>query len=285
MKKPLYFSTDRAKELYEKSVQDPELTKALIQTCVDKGEYDKALIFTENLVPLLPGEYAPLHAKHIICYAKGDTAAAGICLGEAESRFGDDPDYINDRLAYTIEVMGTAAAKKYLEKIGDKPARESRPFLELCARIYHGEGEEENLIKCLYILHKVYASEKARFLLALKSAEHEQYTAALKWFVAVINGYSGSAEYFLSLAGRCAMLRVLERDNWREETRKAAIEIDLASRAHAMNLWLLGISAGLWGLLGEEENARYNNQVIGELEKYARNPAEYLQNRRQRGNP
>ena len=276
--------SENAKELYERSCKDPELTKTLLQKSADAGEYEAALVFAANLEKLMPDSYVPVHAKFAVLVQKNDLGEAGLCLAAAQERFGDDPDCINDRLAYTIEVMGTAAAKKYLDKIGDKPAYESQHFLELCARIYNAEGEEEKYIKCLYILHKQYDSEKARFLLALKSAEHQQYEAALKWYVAVINGYSGSPEYFMSLAGRSSMLQVLGRDNWKEEMIKAANEIDLASLMHATNLWLRTISAGLWEILGEEENAAYNHELISELKKYAENPEKYMQNSQKMNN-
>ena len=184
--------------------------------------------------------------------------------------------------------MGTAAAKKYLDKIADKPAHESQEFLELCARIYNAEGDERKYIQCLYILHKQFNSEKARFLLALKSTEYQQYEAALKWYVAVINGYSGSPEYFMSLAGRATMLQMLDRDNWKEEMVKAANEIDFASTVHAANLWLRTISAGLWEILGEDENAAFNHNLIAELVKFAADPGKYMhdaQSNQQRENP
>lgn len=275
---PIRFSSDHTKTLYERSCKDPELTKALLQESINAGEYKAAYIFAENLEKLMPDSYVPVHAKCAILLRKKELGEVGLCLAGAADRFGDDPDYINDRLAYTIEVMGTAAAKKYLDKIGDKPAYESERFLELCARIYHGEGDDQQLIKCLFILHKKFNSEKARFLLALKSAEYQQYEAALKWYVAVINGYSGSAEYFMSLASRSCMLQMLNRDNWREEMLKAANEIDIASTAHIINLWLRTISAGLWEILGEEENAAFNHSLIAELGKYAADPEKYIQN-------
>lgn len=271
-------SAESAQSVYERSLKDPELTKFLLQQSADAGEYDAALVFAENLAKLMPDSYIPIHAKHAVLVQKKDLGEAGLCLAGAQGRFGDDPEYINDRLAYTIEIMGTAAAKKYLEKIGGKPAYESQRFLELCARIYNAEGDEREHIKCLYILHKQYASEKARFLLALKSEEHQQYEAALKWYVAVINGYSGSPEYFMSLAGRSSMLQKLGRDNWREEMVKAANEIDLASSVHAVNLWLRTISAGLWEILGEDENAAFNHSLIEELEKYVADPEKYIRN-------
>ena len=114
--------------------------------------------------------------------------------------------------------------------------------------------------------------------MALKSAEHQQYEAALKWYVAVINGYSGSPEYFMSLAGRSTMLQMLGRENWRGEMVKAANEIDLASLAHATNLWLRTISAGLWEILGKDDNAAFNHSLIAELEKYAADPEKYIRN-------
>ena len=264
--------------VYERSRNDPELTKALLKQSADVGEYEAALVFANNLAKLMPDSYVPVHSKFAVLVQKNDLGEAGLCLADTQNRFSDDPNYINDRLAYTIEVMGTAAAKKYLQKIADKPAHESREFLELCARIYNAEGDEEKYIKCLYILHKQFDSEKARFLLALKSAEHKQYEAALKWYVAVINGYSGSAEYFMSLAGRSSMLQMLGRDNWKEEMVKAANEIDLASTVHVTNLWLRTISAGLWEILGEDENATFNHSLIEELEKYAADPEKYIRN-------
>ena len=269
---------ENAKELYERSCNDPELTKFLLQKSAESGDYEAALVFAENLAKLMPNSYVPLHAKFTVLLRKNDLGEAGIFLAGVQDQFGDDPDYINDRLAYTIEVMGTAAAKKYLEKIADKPAYESKLFLELCARIYNAEGDEKKYIQCLYILHKQYHSEKARFLLALKSIEHQQYEAALKWYVAVINGYSGSPEYFMSLAGRAMMLQMLERNNWRTEMVKAANEIDLASLVHATNLWLRTISLGLWETLGESENAKFNQDLIAELRKYAADPEKYVRN-------
>ena len=218
----------------------------------------------------------PIHEKCAVLLRKKQLGEIGICLAGAADQFGDNPDYINDRLAYTIEVMGTAAAKEYLKKIGSKPAYESQLFLESCARIYHGEGDEREFIMCLFLLHKQYHSEKARFLLALKSAEHQQYEAALKWYVAVINEHSGSAEYFLSLAGRSSMMQLLGRDNWKAEMCKAANEIDIASMTHINNLWLRSVSAGLWEILGEEKNGAYNSSVIAELEKYAEDPNGYM---------
>lgn len=269
---------ENAKELYERSRNDPKLTEFLLRQSADAGEYEAALVFAENLAKLMPDSYAPVHTKFALLLQKNDLGEAGLHLAGAQEQFGDDPDYINDRLAYTIEVMGTAAAKKYLEKIAEKPAYESQRFLELCARIYNAEGDEREFIKCLYILHKQYDSEKARFLLALKSAEHQQFEAALKWYVAVINGYSGSAEYFMSLAGRSSMLQMLGRNNWREEMVKAANEIDLASTVHAVNLWLRTISAGLWEVLGESENAEFNHNLIAELQKYVTDPEKYIRN-------
>lgn len=288
MKENIYFSNENAKALYERSCNDPELTQFLLQQSADAGEYEAALVFAENLAKLMPDSYVPLHAKFAVLVQKNDLGEAGLCLAAAQDRFGDDPNYINDRLAYTIEVMGTAAAKKYLKKIGDKPAHESQEFLELCARIYNAEGDEKKYIQCLYILHKQYDSEKARFLLALKSAEHQQFESALKWYVAVINGYSGSPEYFMSLAGRSSVLQMLGRDNWREEMVKAANEIDLATTVHITNLWLRTISAGLWEILGEEKNATFNHNLIEELQKYVADPEKYIQNvqkNQQRDNP
>ena len=276
------------KALYSQSLTDPELTKFLLQKSADAGEYEAALVFAQNLAKLMPDSYIPVHAKFAVLLQKNDMGEAGMCLAGALERFGDDPDYINDRLAYTIEVMGTAAAKKYLDKIADKPAYESQRFLELCARIYYAEGDEHKYVQCLYILYKQYNLEKAAFLLALKSMEHQKFEAALKWYVAVINGYSGSAEYFMSLAGRAMMLQRLGRNNWRQEMIKAANEIDLASTVHAVNLWLRTISAGLWETLGEEENAVFNRDLMVELEKYAADPENYLQNaqnRQSRENP
>lgn len=280
MAKNTHNVSDNVKELYQRSCNDTELTKFLLQKSVDAGEYEAALVFVENLAKLIPGSYEPVHAKFAVLVQKDDLGEAGLCLADAQDRFGDDPDYINDRLAYTIEVMGTTAAKKYLDKIGDKPAYESQRFLELCARIYNAEDEERKYIQCLYILHKQYDSERARFLLALKSAEHGQYEAALKWYVAVINGYSGSGEYFMSLAGRSMMLQMLEQDNWRQEMVKAANEIDLASLVYASNLWLRSISSGLWEILGEEKNAAYNHSVLEELKKYAADPEKYMRSMR-----
>ena len=271
MEENIQFSGESAQAFYERSLTDPELTKALLQQSADAGEYDVALVFAENLAKLMPDSYVPIHAKFALLVQKKDLGEAGLCLAGAQDRFGDDPNYINDRLAYTIEVMGTAAAKKYLDKIADKPAHESQEFLELCARIYNAEGEERK-----YIQHKQFNSEKARFLLALKSSEYQQYEAALKWYVAVINGYSGSPEYFMALAGRSSMLQMLGRDNWREEMVKAANEIDLASTVHATNLWLRTISAGLWEILGEDENAAFNHNLIAELEKFAVDPEKYM---------
>lgn len=265
-----------ASELYALSCSDPELTKVLLQQSIAAGECEAAMVFAENLVRLMPDSYLAVHAKFAVLLQKNDLGEAGLCLAGAMERFGDDPEYINDRLAYTIEVMGTAAAKKYLVRIKDKPAYESQRFLELCARIYNAEGDEREYIKCLYILHKQYDSEKARFLLAVKSAEHQQYEAALKWYVSVINRYSGSPEYFMALVGRCSMLQMLGRDNWKEEMVKTANEIDLASMVHVTNLWLRAISAELWKLLGEDENAAFNYSLIAELEKFAKNPEGYI---------
>ena len=278
MDETIQFAGENVQAFYEQSCKDPELTKALLQQSTDAGEYEVALVFAENLTKLMPDSYGPIHAKFAVLLQKNDLGEAGLYLASVQDRFGDDPNYINDRLAYTIEVMGTSAAKKYLSKIADKPAYESQRFLELCARIYNAEGDEREYIKCLYILHKEYDSEKARFLLALKSAEHQQYEAALKWYVAVINGYSGSAEYFMSLAGRSSMLQMLGRDNWKTEMVKAANEIDLASTVHVMNLWLRTISAELWKILGEDDNADFNHSLIAELEKYAVDPEKYIQN-------
>ena len=278
MEENIQFSGENAQEFFERSLNDPELTKTLLQRSANMGEYEAALVFAENLAKLMPDSYVPVHAKFAVLVQKKDLGEAGLCLAAAQDQFGDDPNYINDRLAYTIEVMGTSAAKKYLEKIADKPAYESQEFLELCARIYNAEGDERKYIQCLYILHKQYNSEKARFLLALKSIEHQQFEAALKWYVAVINGYSGSPEYFMSLAGRSSMLQMLGRDNWKEEMVKAANEIDLASTVHATNLWLRTISAGLWEILGEDENAAFNHNLIAELEKYAADPEKYMRN-------
>ncbi len=247
---------ESAQAFYQRSRTDPELTKALLQQSAEAGEYDAALVFAENLAKLMPDSYAPVHARFAVLVRKNDLGEAGLCLAAAQESFGEDPNYINDRLAYTIEVMGTGAAKKYLDKIADEPACESQQYFELCARIYNAEGDEQKYLKCLYILHKQYDSEKARFLLAVKSAEHQQYEAALKWYVAVINGYSGSPEYFMSLAGRSSMLQMLGRDNWRVEMVKAANEIDLASTVHIANLWLRTISAGLWEILGEKKMLR-----------------------------
>ena len=275
MSEHINHSEEKTRAVLEQSRNDPELTKLLLKKCLDAGEYEAALIFAENLAKLMPDSYEPVHAKFAVLVQKDDLGEAGLCLVDAQEHFGDDPDYINDRLAYTIEVMGTAAAKKYLNKIGDKPAYESERYLELCARIYNAEGDEEDYIKCLYILHKQYDSEKARFLLALKSAEHQQYEAALKWYVAVINGYSGSGEYFMSLAGRSTMLQMLGRDNWREEMTRAATEIDMASTVHPVNLWLRAFSAELWQVLGNEKKAEFNHRLLDEMAKYARNPEKY----------
>lgn len=288
MEENIQLSDISVQAVYERSCEDTELTKFLLQSSVDAGDYEAALAFAENLAKLMPDSYVPIHAKFAVFLQKNDLGEAGLYLADVQERFGDDPDYINDRLAYTIEVLGTAAAKKYLDKLGDKPIYESERFLELCARIYNAEGDEREFIKCLYILHKQYNSERARFLLALKSAEHGQYEAALKWYVAVINEYSGSAEYFMSLAGRSAMLQMLGRDNWKTEMVKAANEIDLASTVHATNLWLRTISMGLWEILGEDENADFNRSLIAELEKYAENPEKYMlnaQKSQQRENP
>lgn len=279
MSEHINHSEENARVILEQSRNDPELTKVLLQQCLEAGEYEAALIFAENLAKLMPDSYGPVHAKFSVLVQKDDLGEAGLCLADAQEHFGDNSDYINDRLAYTIEAMGTGAAKKYLDKIGDKPAYESQRFLELCARIYNAENEERKYIQCLYILHKQYDSERARFLLALKSAEHGQYEAALKWYVAVINGYSGSGEYFMSLAGRSVMLQALERDNWRQEMVKAANEIDLASLVHASNLWLRSISAGLWEILGEEKNAAYNHSMLEELKKYASDPEKYIRSK------
>lgn len=269
---------ERAQGLYERSCKDPELTKFLLQKSADAGEYEAALVFADNLAKLMPDSYVPVHAKFAVLVQKKDLGEAGLCLAAAQDQFGDDPNYINDRLAYTIEVMGTAAAKKYLDKIADKPAYESQRFLELCARIYNAEGDEMKYIQCLYILYKQYNLEKAALLLALKSMEHQQYEVALKWYVAVINGYSGSGEYFMALAGRAIALQKLERDKWREEMEKAAHEIDLASTVHVLNLWLRSISVELWEILDDEEHAVYNHELIAELEKYAADPEKYMRN-------
>lgn len=278
MEEKIRLPDESAQAIYEQSANDPELIKFLLQKSTDAGEYEAALVFAENLSKLMPDSYVPVHAKFAVLVQKNDLGEAGLCLATAQDQFGDDPNYINDRLAYTIEVMGTAAAKKYLQKIGDKPTHESRELLELCARIYNAEGDEREYIQCLYILHKQYNSEKARLLLALKSIEHQHFEAALKWYVAVINGYSGSPEYFMSLAGRSSMLQMLGRDNWQEEMVKAANEIDLASTVHVTNLWLRTISAGLWETLGEEENATFNHNLLEELQKYVANPEKYMRN-------
>lgn len=277
MKVKNVFLNEASRELNEKSLTDSELTKTLLQESMNAGNYKAAMVFAANLAQQMPNSYVPIHAKCAVLLQTKDLGEVGLCLAGAAEQFGDDPNYIVDRLAYTIEVMGTAAAKKYLNKISSKPAYESREFLELCARIYYAEGDERLYIECLYILHKQYNSEKARFLLALKSIEHERFAAALKWFVAVINGYSGSPEYFMALAGRCSLLKLLGRDNWKEETQKAANEIDFASTIHINNMWLRSISAGLWEILGETENVEYNQALIAELERYAENPAKYMQ--------
>lgn len=264
-------------EFYTRSCSDPALTKALLQESLKAGNLEAAMTFVENLSQLEPDSYTPIHAKCVILFQKNELGDIGLLLADAADRFGDDPNYIIDRLAYTIEVMGTAAAKKYLEKIGSKPAYESEEFLKLCARIYNAEGDEEKFIKCLFILHKQFHSEHARFLLAVKSMEHQKYEAALKWYVAVINDYTGSPEYFMALAGRCVMLQKLVRDNWREEMQKAALEIELASNMHIFNLWLQSISEQLWELLGNQEMAEHDRSVIAELEKYAEDPKGYMQ--------
>ena len=149
MEESIQFSGENAQGIYERSCTDPELTKALLQQSADAGEYEAALVFAGNLEKLMPGSYVPVHAKFAVLVRKNDLGEAGLCLAAAQDRFGDDPNYINDRLAYTIEVMGTTAAKKYLDKIADKPAYESQRFLELCARIYNAEGDEQKYIKCL----------------------------------------------------------------------------------------------------------------------------------------
>jgi len=264
-------------ELYTRSCEDLALTKALLQESLKVENFEAAMTFAENLIQLEPGSYTPIHAKCVVLFQKNELGDIGLLLADAAEPFGDDPNYIIDRLAYTIEVMGTAAAKKYLEKIGDKPAYESEEFLKLCTRIYHAEGDEEKFIKCLYILHKQFHSEQARILLAVESIDHQKYEAALKWYVAVINGYTGSPEYFMALAGRTRMLQLLERGNWQEEMQKAALEIDLAATIHISNLWLLTISAELWEILGNQELAERNRSVIAELEKYAEDPKGYMQ--------
>ena len=263
--------------LYDRSCSDPVLTKVLLRESLRTGKLEAAMTFADNLIQLEPDSYAPIHAKCAILFQKKELGDIGLLLADVAEPFGDDPNYIVDRLAYTIEVMGTAAAKKYLEKIGGKPAFESEEFLEPCARIYNAEGDEEALIKCLYILHRQFHSERARLLLAVKSMEHQKYEAALKWYVAVINGYTGSSEYFMALAGRCVMLQKLGRDNWREEMQKAALEIELASNMHIFNLWLQSISEQLWELLGNQEMAEHDRSVIAELEKYAEDPKGYMQ--------
>lgn len=262
--------------LYDRSCSDPVLTKALLQESLRAGNLEAAMTFVENLSQLEPDSYAPIHAKCVILFQKNELGDIGLLLADAADRFGDDPNYIIDRLAYTIEVIGTAAAKKYLEKIGSKPAYESEEFLKLCARIYNAEGDEEKFIKCLFILHKQFHSEQARILLAVESIDHQKYEAALKWYVAVINDYTGSPEYFMALAGRTRMLQLLERENWQEEMQKAALEIDLAATIHISNLWLLTISAELWEILGNQEMAEHDRSVIAELEKYADDPKEYM---------
>lgn len=271
------FPNETAQEFFERSRKDSELTRSLMHQSFEAGKYDVTLKLAENLARLLPDSYEPIHAKCAVLLRQNEMGEVGMCLAGAMEKFGDDPHYILDRLAYTIEVMGTSAAKKYLDKIADKPAYESQEFLELCARIYNAEGDEKKYIQCLYILHKVYNFEKARFLLAVKSMEHQQYEAALKWYVAVINEYSGSGEYFMSLAGRAIALQKLGRDNWREEMEKAAREIDLASTVHMLNLWLRSISLGLWEILGAEENVAFNHELIAELEKYAADPKKYME--------
>lgn len=262
--------------LYDRSRSAPVLTKALLQESLKAGNLEAAMTFVENLSQLEPDSYTPIHAKCVILFQKNELGDIGLLLADAADRFGDDPNYIIDRLAYTIEVMGTAAAKKYLEKIGSKPAYESEEFLKLCARIYNAEGDEEKFIKCLFILHKQFHSEQARILLAVESIDHQKYEAALKWYVAVINDYTGSPEYFMALAGRTRMLQLLERENWQEEMQKAALEIDLAATIHISNLWLLTISAELWEILGNQEMAEHDRSVIAELEKYADDPKEYM---------
>lgn len=277
MEEKINFSSKESKELYENSLHDPELTKALLQASMDEGNYTAAMRFAENLELQMPDSYLPVHAKCAILMAKDQIGDIGILLAEMSEKFGDDPNYIIDRLAYTIEIFGTSAAKKYLKKIEHKPAFESKEFFELCARVYNAEGDEESYIKCLYILHKQYMSETARFLLALKSIEHQKFETALKWFAAVINGYSGSAEYFMALAGRCGLLKFLNRDNWREETLMAANQMDLASLEDISKLWLRSISSSLWDMLDERENAEYNRQLIVELERFAEDPTKYMQ--------
>ena len=273
----IHFSNENSKELFEQSRSDPELTKALLRECMEAEKYDAAMIFADQLAGLMPDSYEPVHAKCAVLLRKKQLGEVGLCIAAAQDRFGDDPNYINDRLAYTIDVMGTEAAQKYLDKIAKKPAYESRQFLDLCARVYY-DTDESKYIKCLFILHKQFQSEHARFMLALKSIEHQKYEAALKWYVAVINGYSGSAEYYMSLAGRCSLLQLLQRENWQEEMRKAAVEIDLASSTHIDSLWLRTLSEQLWEILGNKKAAQYNHEIVEELKKYAENPEKYIKN-------
>lgn len=276
MKENLKFKTEKAKVLYEKSLTDPELTEELLQANFERGNMELAMVFAENLCEQLPDEYFPVHNKIAILMQKKETGDVGILLAQSEEKFGDDPEYIMDRLTYTINILGTGAARKYLDKIQDKPAYESERFLELCARIFYGEGEEKPYIEVLFYLHEKYHSERARFLLALKSMEYQKWEPALKWFVQVINGFSGSGEYFISLAGRCLMLRQLERDNWREETEMAAREIDAAAVAHPFNMWLRGFSAELWKMLGNTEKEEQCRIFMADLEEYITDPDKFM---------
>ena len=69
---------------------------------------------------------------------------------------------------------------------------------------------------------------------------------------------------------------------------KVANQIDLVSVTHTTNLWLRTISAGLWEVLGQEENATCNRKVIDLLQAYCENPEQYIrnaQNHEQRDNP
>lgn len=276
MKENLKFKSENAKALYEKSLTDPELTEKLLQVNCERGNLEAAMIFAENLCEQLPDSYTPVHNKIAVLMRKKETGTVGTLLVQSEEKFGSDPYYIIDRLTYTINILGTGAARKYLDKIKDKPAYESEEFLNLCARIYNAEGEEEAYIRCLFYLHEKYHSEWARFLLALKSMEYQKWEPALKWFVQVINGYSGSGVYFISLAGRCIMLRQLERENWREETEKAAREIDAAAVAHPLNMWLRGISAELWKALGNTEKEEQCRAFMEDLEQYVANPEKFM---------
>lgn len=55
MTENFHFSNENIETLYEKSLADSELTKALLRESVRAGKYEAALIFAENLAKLMPG--------------------------------------------------------------------------------------------------------------------------------------------------------------------------------------------------------------------------------------